>query len=69
MLIYDPKVNSLICSPEKAQILRALPACRVRWIRYVPSSGFKTGPDFAKWLADASAMHKQLMEQAGFIGR
>ena len=30
---------------------------------------FKTGPDFAKWLADASAMHKQLMEQAGFIGR
>jgi putative tricarboxylic transport membrane protein len=30
---------------------------------------FKTGADFAKWLTDASAMHKQLMQQAGFIGR
>jgi tripartite-type tricarboxylate transporter receptor subunit TctC len=28
---------------------------------------FMTGADFKKWLTDAAALHKQLMQQAGFL--
>jgi len=30
-------------------------------------TSFKTGADFEKWLTDAAALHRQLMQQAGFL--
>jgi tripartite-type tricarboxylate transporter receptor subunit TctC len=33
------------------------------------NQSFMTGPDFVKWLTDAEAKHKSLMEKAGFLAK